>query len=177
MVVSVLRRLLGPGSAAPASCGEAREHQPDYTLALEEARRSFDALSDELPALRTRTTQVLGLAGLAASFIGGLALRTDRGMNTWGWVAIAAFVVTAGLCAALLWPRRLYGPPDPAKLVEWAERSDTTMADMTRDLALHYSEKYDLNRDRLDRLSTIFCCVVIATCVEVVVFVVALWRT
>jgi len=154
-----------------------QDPRPDFTLALDEARRSFDALSDELPAIRTRATQILGVGGLAASFLGGLALRSGQQLGPWGWVAVAAFTVTAVLCGILLWPRRLYASLEPAILVEWAERPDAAVADMTRDLALYMGQKYDANRKTLNRLSWLYCAAVIIVCVEIAAFIIDLWST
>lgn len=151
--------------------------RPDFSLALEEARRTFDALSAELPALRSRATQVLGVGGLAASFLGGIALRGEQRLGSWGWVAVAAFTATAVLCLVILWPRRFYASPQPAQLVEWAERPDATTVEMTRDLALHMGEKYDANRTQLDRLSRFYCGAVVTLCAEIAAFIIDLWRT
>lgn len=149
----------------------------DYALALEEARRDFDALSAELPALRSRAIQTAGIGGLALSFLGGLAIRTGEPLSGWAYVAVAAFVVMTTLCLVILWPRRLYSSVDPAVLVEWAERADATSENMRRDLALQMGLKYEHNRVKIDRLSWMGCAIVVALFVQIAALVTALSRT
>lgn len=161
--------------AATTQLHDCRTHEPDYALALEEARRSFDALNVELPAVRARATQILGLAGLAASFLGGLALRPGQGMSAWSWTAVISFLATAVLTAVILWPRRLYASQEPAILVSWAEQGDVSCAEMTRDLALRYGEKYDFNRSVIDRLSRFYCVAAVTVCLQVLALVLDVW--
>lgn len=147
----------------------------DFSLALEEARRAFDALSDELPALRNRATQLLGVSGLAASFLGGLArVPASQPIGAWGWVAVLAFVATAAMCLRLLWPGRFHRGPQPSLLVDWAE-SGAPLPEMQRDLALHMQSKYKENRNNLDALSRLYSATVIALLVEITAFVIDLW--
>lgn len=148
---------------------------PDFSLALEEARRSFDALADELPALRNRAAQLLGVSGLAASFLGGLVrVPSGQPIGAWGWAAVIAFVVTVGLCLRLLLPVWLHRGPTPSRLVAWAEEGDS-LAEMQRNLALHMQKKYAENRITLDRLSRRYSVAVIGLVVEVAAFVVDVW--
>jgi hypothetical protein len=42
---------------------------PDFTLALEEARRNFDSLNGRLADLRNRSLQLVSVGALAASFV------------------------------------------------------------------------------------------------------------
>ncbi|NHC24124.1 hypothetical protein G6553_13205 [Nocardioides sp. IC4_145] len=61
--------------------------EPSYTLALEEARRGFDQLAGEVSDVRGRSVSLLGMGGLAASFLGGLTLPQRRfgdGLNVGG---------------------------------------------------------------------------------------------
>lgn len=147
----------------------------DFSLALEEARRAFDALSDELPALRNRATQLLGVSGLAASFLGGLArVPASQPIGAWGWVAVLAFVATAAMCLRLLWPGRFHRGPRPSLLVGWAE-SGAPLTEMQRDLALHMQSKYKENRSKLDALSRWYSATVIALLAEITAFVIDLW--
>ena len=149
--------------------------EPDFSLALEEARRSFDALSDELPALRNRAAQLLGVSGLAASFLGGLArVPSGQPIGVWGWVAVLAFITTAALCLRLLWPARFHRGPTPSALVAWAEEGDS-LAEMQRNLALHMQRKYEENRDKLDGLSRWYSATVVGLLVEISAFVIDLW--
>lgn len=148
---------------------------PDFSLALEEARRSFDALSDELPALRNRAAQLLGVSGLAASFLGGLTrVPAGQPIGVWGWVAVVAFVATAAMCLRLLWPVWFHRGPAPAALVEWAAEGDC-LPEMQRNLALHMQRKYRENRDKLDGLSRWYSATVVGLLVEISAFVIDLW--
>ena len=148
---------------------------PDYSLALEEARRGFDATSGELPALRTRATQLLGVSGLAASFVGGFGAASRQPPNGPGWAALGFFVVTAGLCLVLLWPRAFYDAPKPFQLVAWAETPDVTLKEMQKRLAEVMSEKNDANRERLDRLFMVYSWTVVALSLEIVALVLTVW--
>jgi hypothetical protein len=137
-----------PGEASP----------PDYSLALEEARRGFDQLAAEVSDVRNRAVATLGMGGLSASFLGGLTLRNDAPITGWTWFAIAAFVALAVSCAGVLWRRRFHVSQHPRIIVAWAEQHEATRADMERDLALWLGKKYDDNRrsvDRIGRLLTI----------------------
>jgi hypothetical protein len=151
--------------------------ETEFSLALDEARRGFDGLSVELPALRNQATQVLGVAGLAAAFLGGLALADGQSLETWGWVAVGGFVATACLAMIILWPRRFYAAPDPARLVAWAETTGVTQSQMVRDLALYMGIKYDANRAILDRLSRLYSCTVFTMLVEIAAFIIDLWSS
>jgi hypothetical protein len=129
-----------------------------------------------LPALRNRATQLLGVSGLAASFLGGIAHpATGQPLGVWGWFAVAVFVVTAGLCLWLLWPRRFFRAPKSSALVSWAETPDVSRADMDRDLALYVGQKYAVNRKRMDRLSNFYSAAVVALLIEIAAFVIDLW--
>jgi len=148
----------------------------DYSLALEEARRGFDATSNELPALRTRATQLLAVSGLAASFVGGLVGDTGRQSLSWvNWAALGSFVITAGLCLVLLWPRKFYDAPKPPQLVAWAETPDITLETMQKQLAESMSEKNDVNRKRLDRLFRYYSWTVVALSIEIIMLVLTVW--
>ncbi len=82
--------------------------EPSYSLALEEGRRGFDQLAGEIDVLRNRAVSTLGMGGLAASFLGGLAIRDGAAVTCWTWLAVSAFVVLAVMCVATLWPRRFH---------------------------------------------------------------------
>ena len=129
----------------------------DYTLALAEARRGFDALSAEVAALRDRSAKVLGVGGLATSFVGGLSVQADKPLTLWAYIAIGFFMVLVTLSLTILWPRRFRLSQDPYELVAWAEMDDMTTPRMEKNLALHMADHYDENREKLDRLGTLYC--------------------
>lgn len=101
-----------------------QDPEPSYTLALEEARRGFDQLAGEVSDVRNRSVSLLGMGGLAASFLGGLTLRNGAPVTAWTWVAVAAFVVLAALCAVVLWRRHFHVSQDPAVLVQWLSTTE-----------------------------------------------------
>lgn len=153
-----------------------QDPKPSYTLALEEARRGFDQLAGEVSDVRNRSVALLGMGGLAASFLGGLTLRNGAPVTPWTWVAVAAFVVLAVLCAAVLWRRRFHVSQDPAVLVQWAEHHGASPTDMERDLALWLGKKYDENRVSVDRLGRLLSVASIAFLVEIAALIIALVR-
>lgn len=126
--------------------------EPDYSLALEEARRGFDTLVSEIDLVRGRALSVIGMGGLAASFLGGLNIGTNGDITWLTILAVIAFVAMSALCVAMLLPRRVHLTQRPSALVAWAETESVTTADMERDLALWLENKYDENRPALDRL-------------------------
>ena len=68
------RALLGRNvSSSAQTVGMTDQSEPSCTLALEEARRGFDQLAGEVTAIRDRAVTTLGMGGLAASFLGGVA--------------------------------------------------------------------------------------------------------
>ncbi|MEO3939412.1 hypothetical protein V3N99_22110 (plasmid) [Dermatophilaceae bacterium Soc4.6] len=159
----------------PGAAVDPREgREPDYTLALEEARRSWDALNDELSALRTRTIQLVGIAGVAASVLGGIAATGARPLRWESGVGLVAFLTVVLLAFAVLWPRRLSTSIQPTVLVKWAELASPEQG--VKNLALYLGEKYDANRKKINVLTTLFCTGLGATGVEVLALTGALAR-
>lgn len=130
---------------------------PDYSLALVEARRGFDALAAEVAALRDRSAKVLGVGGLATSVVGGLSARADRALVWQGYAALGSFMAVVVLSLLILWPRRFRLSQDPRVLVEWAEMDEMTTERMERSLALHMANHYEENRHKLNWLGTLYC--------------------
>jgi hypothetical protein len=138
-----------------------------YAIALEEARRSFDRLADEVNVVRNRMVSTLGMGGLAAAFVGGLAIRDGAKMSCWTWAAVVAFVVLAVLTAVALWPRRFHFSKRPDVLVAWVEEHGASPTEMERDLALWLGEKYDENRPKVDLLSWVYSGAVVVFVIEI----------
>lgn len=143
-------------------------------MALEEARRGFDALNAELPSIRNRATQMIGVAGLAASFLGGLALQNSQPIGAWGWVAVGSFAGVLAFSLLILWPWRSYASIYPSQLVIWAEHEGASKSEMTRDLALHIENKYDVNRAILNRLAMFHATTAVLLIAEIAAFIVDL---
>ena len=150
--------------------------EPSYTLALEEARRGFDQLAAEVSDVRSRAVSLLGMGGLAASFLAGLTLRDEETLTGWAWLAVAAFVVLAVLCALVFWRRHFHVSQHPAVLVQWAEHHMASRDEMERDLALWLGKKYDENRVSVDRLGRLLTVATVAFLIEIVALLVDLVR-
>lgn len=73
-------------------------------LALDEAVRALNAQAEALAGLRQRAGTLLAATALATSFFGGQAFENNRQLGVIGWVAVAAFVVSAGLTILVLFP-------------------------------------------------------------------------
>jgi hypothetical protein len=83
-----------------------------YTLALDEARRALDRQADEVSSIRARTTAFVSVGGLAAAFVGGLAVRDDASLTVWAALGAILLALLLGVAVAPPWPRNLH-PPRP----------------------------------------------------------------
>jgi hypothetical protein len=148
---------------------------PDYTLALEEARRNFDSQAGQLADLRKRAVELVGIGGLAATFIGGLSASEQEGFNYWHIGALVAFGLVVAIAMYIWWPRILITWQNPATLVDWAERPEITQQLMNRDLALHLSEHYKANKEIIDEMVDGFRVAIGLLAVEILCLAVGLW--
>lgn len=119
-----------------------------YLLALEEARRAIDTQKEDLKAIRDRTTAIVTVASIAASFIGGLAFRDKSAeLGDWSWVAIGLFVLIALITVLIYWPRTFTFTQKPSVIIEdWIEKESPSLARMRRDLAYYLHDQYTANR-------------------------------
>jgi len=120
-----------------------------YAVALEEARRTIDQQKDDLKSLRDRATGLLAVAGLAASFIGGLPLGSSGSIGGWTYAGIAAFVVLALVTVAMTYPYALVFSQDAKLIVTWVEQYGASHDEVNRDLALHLMTHFWRNRRTL----------------------------
>lgn len=121
-----------------------------YSVALDEARRTIDQQKDDLKSLRDRATGLLAVAGLAASFIGGLPLRGGSGdIGGWTYAGIAAFIVLALVTLAMTYPYALIFSQNAQLIVTWVEQYGATDDEVNRDLALHLMTHFWKNRRAL----------------------------
>ncbi len=150
-----------------------------YQLAFEEAKRAVVQQAGAVEALRGRAGTLLAVASLATSFLGGLALQ-DKAPRGWlSWVAVAAFVGVVVLAVLILLPsykwvfalsaRRIIGD-----YIEGEPPAD--LAATHRDLALHLENHLDRNEKRLDWLYRQFTAASALLVVEVLAWLVILWR-
>ena len=121
-------------------------------LVLEEARAALTQQQADLNAVRSRTSTILSFAGLAAAFLGGLALRGDAPLHGWTYGSAFAF---AGVVVAVVYvnmPRTFTFTNDAGVMLDdWQleqRSSDDTAEHLARFLAQHVKE----NQPRLDRL-------------------------
>lgn len=175
------RRLFGPSSAA--SIAESREegrrlHVADaarYQLALEEARRGATQQWADLASMRGYALSVLGVAGLAASFLGGLAIRDGTEVSIFTWCAIVAFVAVAVLCVTVLWPRQFITTENPQVIIKrWVDESSADNQTQSRALALFMAEHYDSNARTLNKLMRFYCAAIIALLIQILCLIVDL---
>ncbi|KHL19557.1 hypothetical protein CLV56_3672 [Mumia flava] len=145
-----------------------------YSIALDEGRRGLDSQIDDLKGTRDRATAFLGVAGVAAAFLGGL--RGDRPLGVATWVAVLAFLLVAAFTVMTLWPREMTVVQRPTTIVGWADDETNSTDDMERDLALHMSGHFDTNERTLDRLHKVTALGAVALLVEVTALVFDLGR-
>lgn len=120
----------------------------DYTLALEEARRTLDHQRDDLKALRDRAIAILGIASVSASVAGGLSTtKSDHS-------EVSAWALAAGICLALViavtlvvsWPRKVVFNQNAATIIKWIELDKpNTPSNVQRNLAIFMQKQYDHN--------------------------------
>lgn len=124
--------------------------EPDYSLALEEARREFAGLDAQLQAIRDRAGQVLGIGVVALTVTGGVAALEGGQPVRWAVGAGCVLVaVVAGVCAFVWWPRQFRSAVVPARAVWLAERPGMTGAELRRELALDVGVQLDRARPKL----------------------------
>jgi MFS family permease len=149
--------------------------EPDYTLALEEARRGFDSLEKHLADIRNRSQQIVGIGAVAASIVGGLAALGSHKLGGWGFGALGAFAAIAVICLSIWWPRKLRVFQNPKTLVAWAEIPGKTRQRMVRSLAIHLADQYKENSDKIRGMLKWFRAAMILLAVEIVCLAVGLW--
>lgn len=120
-----------------------------YGVAVEESRRGLDQQAADLESIRQRTTNLVVVGGLAATFLGGLAVRDEADVSAWTIAGAVSFAGVLVIVVATLWPREFEFTQRTNVLVGWAEQADVTMDGMERDLALYLSEQYGRNAKKL----------------------------
>ena len=151
-----------------------------YALAFEEAKRALDDQEGVLNELHTRGATLIAAAALVTSFFGGQVLRGGH-VPTFGWIALAFFVVLAGAVLVVLWPRRDWEfEISPADLIgtylEPMSGSATPIPEVHRDLALHMGNAAAANRRVMKIMFGAFRVGTIALVLEVLAWVILLAR-
>jgi hypothetical protein len=112
-----------------------------YTLALDEARRALDRQADEVSSIRARTTAFVSVGGLAAAFVGGLAVRNDASLTLWAALGAILLALLLGVAVAPPWPRNLHPPrpfhDQPLKTIADIEYATMAWVDWYNNRRLH----------------------------------------
>jgi hypothetical protein len=124
------------------------DQEAKTALAYEAAIRFLDQQASVVDDLRSRAGILLSAASVATGFLAGVALADDRSLSLWGWGATIAFIVLAGLCVWVLWPRHNWlFSPNPKTLVDhYVDPEGVTLAQAQRKLALYMAEAWDKNK-------------------------------
>jgi hypothetical protein len=128
----------------------------DYSLALEEARREFDSVNAAVENIRGRSMSLLTIGGLAASVIGGLAVRGDDPISPTMKVGAVLFGLTAVCCLAVLLPRAQWVGQDPRILIDWVDIHGASKEQMDRELARVMGEQISANEQSLRWFHDVF---------------------
>jgi hypothetical protein len=143
--------------------------EPDYTLALEEARRLFDDHRQALESVRDRAVSLLTIGGLAAAFVGGLADHDGAGdLGPALWVAALMFAGTIACCLLILLPRGRFVGQDPLVLIRWVDVRGATKAQMDRALAEKMGGQIEENSETLTWYHLVFKVGTVMVVLEVV---------
>lgn len=145
-----------------------------YTVVLEEARRALDQQRSDLAGVRDRASNLLGFAGLAGAFIGGLAVRDGAEISGWAWTAVVAFALLALSVDYVLKPRKFTLMLASPKLVGWIENDDATVDTLRRDTALWLDDHHTSNQKTLDSMYTAYLAGIALFLIEVCVLMIDL---
>lgn len=107
----------------------------------------MDQQRADLASLRDRAGSLLGFGGLAAAFLGGLAIRDAAPVSHWTWVGAVCFSLLALATLFVLWPRTFTLSLDAPELVGWIEDARADLNSMRRDAALWLDLHYEANRN------------------------------
>lgn len=129
-----------PSSTVPCVSADGR-----VVLALEEARTALAMQRSDLDAVRDRAATLLGFAGAAAAFIGGLALRGDVApVRGWTIAGAVAFAVVALVALFVQAPRTwIFANDARTMLDEWRllERTETEVVTHLADYLVSHAEE------------------------------------
>ncbi len=157
------------------------DEDPRLALVYDEAARTLEQQQAVVESIRVRAGILLSAAAVATSFLAGVALDERRGLTGWSaWGATGSFLVVGGLCLAILWPRRRWTfRPNAKKLIRDyidAEDIPATLTEMQRDLAIHMENWATTNSWKMRWLFYYFQAACLLLGVEVLLWIVDLWR-
>lgn len=139
---------------------------PRDQLVLEEARRGIDQQKKDLEGLRVRAAATIGFSTVAASVLGGFALRDSGSMTAWTWAAFVVLALVALLSVYVLAPRTLTLVMDVRQMDEWIDNGDD-IAQMMRSTSLGFHNEYNKNDKRLRRMHAAYLASIVAVLAEV----------
>jgi hypothetical protein len=127
-----------------------------YELAYREGVRALDDQREVLDNFRSRAGVLLSGAAIATSFLGSAAL--EHGTSVWTWLATVSFVALGAGVVLILWPRDDWSYVIRAELLieNYIEPDPLPLHRIHRDLALHMSASYLVNRGQLRVLVWLF---------------------
>jgi len=144
--------------------------EPDYGLALTEARRRLDSQLALVDGSRGRASGLLSIGGLLGTFLGGLgAINKTPGAETMTgalWVAAGAFGVAVVSGLLVLMPWEFGGPMSAVTLIAWVDDYGATKSQADRELAKKIDEKVDANARKAAALQIGLIVIVLALGVE-----------
>jgi hypothetical protein len=139
-----------------------------FALAVHEGRRALDQQSNDLLSIRNRVNNLVAVGGLAAAFIGGLAIRDDNAdMTGWAWAGLTFFVALVAVAVLVQLPRSVVFTQRADHLVRWAKTPGMTQERMDRNLAIHMRNQYVANRLILSQTTGLLVSALILLLLEV----------
>jgi hypothetical protein len=127
-------------------------------LAFQEALRGVTQQQAVLESIRGRAATLLAIASVSTSFLGGVALNTERPRGL-AWIPVLLFILVGVLAILILLPRRgwIFRLGARELIRDYVEADPpAALPEMQRDLALHLERHYQGNERRLRRLFWLF---------------------
>ncbi|TDW22671.1 hypothetical protein [Kribbella kalugense] len=155
------------------------DQRPDYSLALEEARRTLDHQRDDLKSIRDRSVAVLGIASVSASVAGGLSTTkaaSPRGSG-WAYGAGGCLALIIAITLLIAWPRKVVFNQNGAKIIRWIDLGTPDIQTRAqRNLAIYMQRQYNNNELLLDRMLRGLQIDIILLAVQLGLLAIDLWR-
>ena len=127
-------------------------------LAFQEALRGVTQQQAVLESIRGRAATLLAIASVSTSFLGGVALNTERPRGL-AWIPVLLFILVGVLAILILLPRRgwIFRLGARELIRDYVEADPpASLPEMQRDLALHLERHYQGNERHLRRLFWLF---------------------
>jgi hypothetical protein len=144
------------------------------SIIYQEALRGIDRQQVVIDGLRNRSGTLFAAASLVTAFLGGQALTGRPELDALAWLAIAAFVVLFGLVLVILWPWKFRFTLSPPILIE--DHLGKSVPELQKYLAEIWDKNYIFNSKTLARLHVVFRIACLALSVEVIAWLLSIWR-